>query len=115
VKCPKRHIIWVGSNYFKGLWHLIRNWLSISISSVDSFRAKYHFVQFEKLGGFSRSTHHFLKLIDFSFVRTIWKEMNNRIFNNKVFDLNQMLDKIKLSFMWLKANMISFALQHKKR
>jgi len=86
----------------------LRKWLSFS--SVDTYRVQNHYVQFGQLCGFPRHSHLFLKLIWFACVWTIWKENNNRTFNNKVMDLHQMIDKVKLmSFMWLKANMKSFA------
>jgi len=100
-------------SYFGQLWLLLRNWLSFS--SVDTFRVQHHFVQFGQLCGFPHSTLSFLKLIWFSCVWTIWKERNNMIFNNKAFDLHQLLDKVRLlSFMSLKAKIINFAFDYYK-
>ncbi|XP_024628821.1 uncharacterized protein [Medicago truncatula] len=67
--------LFITCSHFSQLWVLVRSWLGFS--SVDTFRAFDHVVQFGQLGGFPRSSHHFLKLIWFSCVWTIWKERNN--------------------------------------
>jgi len=43
-------------------------------------------------------------------VWVIWKERNNRIFNQKIDTLDHSVDKVKvMSFSWLQANMPTFA------
>lgn len=67
--------------YFTSMCHLIRDWLGFS--SVELASLAYHFLQFSVIGGFQRSIRPFMHLIWLPCVWTIWKEMNNRIFNNK--------------------------------
>jgi hypothetical protein len=72
-----------------------------------------HFHQFSHFSGLPQSTYHFLKLIWLACVWIIWKEMNNRVFNNKALAPAQLTDKvIMISFQWLKANLINFVFSY---
>ena len=45
-------------------------------------------------------------------VWVIWKERNNKIFNQKIDTLDYLVDNVKFMFYsWLKANMSTFVLQ----
>jgi len=62
----------------------------------------HHLGQLESV---PRFTHTFLKVIWHGTAWVIWKERNNRIFNNKIQDVVHLLETVKfLSFSWLKAN-----------
>jgi len=68
---------------------------------------------FWKLGGFTAIYIPFLKVIWHACVWVIWKERNNRIFNNKAEDLCKLLDNVKLmSFLWLRANKLTSAFSY---
>ena len=67
-----------------------------------------HFNQFSLIIGASKVRRSVLQVIWFATVWEIWKERNNRIFNNKQSSVMQVVDKIKsLSFMSLKAKFAS--------
>jgi hypothetical protein len=79
------HLV-LGCNLFGGLWYLIRWWLGISM--VDSRVLRDHFLQFGQFPSLSRSSHSFLRLHWLASVWTIWKERNNRVFENTTSDLH---------------------------
>jgi hypothetical protein len=52
--------------------------------------------------------HLISQVIWFATVREIWKERNNRLFNDKECSVIQVVDKIKaLAFRWLKAKFVT--------
>ncbi|RHN55201.1 putative reverse transcriptase zinc-binding domain-containing protein [Medicago truncatula] len=52
----------------------------------------------------------YLRIIWFATVWVIWKEMNNRVFQNTVSTPFILIDKIKLHpFLWLKSKQVAFA------
>jgi hypothetical protein len=78
---------------FGSLWHQVWNWLGIS--SVQPGDLKLHFHQFTNLPGLPRATSVFFKIIWFTSVWVIWKERNNRIFQNTVTNPSILIDKVK--------------------
>jgi len=69
-------------NVFGSLWSLVRNWLGIS--SVPSGELRPHFIQFTKMAGMPRVSYLYFRTIWFATIWVIWKERNNRIFQNTV-------------------------------
>lgn len=94
--------------FFRYLVTLVCNW--VGISSVDPYSILDHFSQSGFLTCVSKSQLSILYLIWFSCVCCyIWKERNNRIFNNKEELIQHLLDKIKhFSYQWLKAKKINY-------
>jgi len=94
-------------NVFGSLWSLVRNWLGIS--SVFSGDLRLHFIQFTKMAGMPRVSYLYFRIIWFATIWVIWKERNNRIFQNTVAAPLVLIDKIKLhSFLWLKSKQVDF-------
>jgi len=59
--------------------------------------------------GMPRASHLYFKIIWFATIWVIWKERNNRIFQNTVTVPLVLIDKIKLhSFLWLKSKQVDF-------
>lgn len=54
-----------------------------------------HLLQFGGLGGFSKSFRLPFNIIWISVLYTIWKDMNERIFNQKIDILTSLLEKVK--------------------
>jgi hypothetical protein len=95
-------------NIFGSLWSLVTNWLGISY--VSSAELRSHFIQFTKMAGMPRVSHLYFRIIWFATIWVIWKERNNRIFQNTVTAPLVLIDKIKLhSFLWLKSKQVDFA------
>ena len=62
------------------------------------------------MAGLPRSTYLHLRVIWFASVWVIWKERNNRVFNNVVSTPAVLLEKVKLnSFLWLKSKQTPFS------
>jgi len=62
------------------------------------------------MAGLPRATRSFLKIIWFASVWAIWKERNNRVFQNTVSDSSILVEKVKLnSFLWLKSKQTTFS------
>jgi len=98
-------------NVFGSLWSLVRNWLGISSASFDDLRL--HFIQFTKMAGMQRVSHLYFRTIWFATIWVIWKERNNRIFQNTVTTPFVLMDKIKLhSFLWLKSKQVDFVYRY---
>jgi hypothetical protein len=90
------------------VWH----WLGIS--SVQSGELQHHFYPFTNMTGLPRATHLFLRIIWFASVWVLWKEMNNRVFQNAVSNPSILIDKVKLnSFLWLKAKQVTFSYSYR--
>ena len=95
-------------NIFNSLWAQVLHWLGIS--SVLSGNIRQHFMQFSNMPGLPRATHSFLKTIWFASVWDIWKERNNRVFQNMACDSSIIVEKVKLnSFLWLKSSQVLFS------
>ena len=67
-----------------------------------------HFNQFSFSGGIFKVRRSILQAIWFATVWEIWKERNNRLFNDKVCSIIQVVEKIKiLAYSWLKVKFVS--------
>jgi len=95
-------------NFLGDLWSNVFNWLGIS--SVPVGELQRHFTRFTKMAGMPFFSHLFFKIIWFTTVWVIWKERNNRIFQNMISTLFTLIEKVKLnSFLWLKSKQVAFA------
>jgi len=93
------------------MWTHVLLWLSLSYVAPEGGRD--HYLQFGHMVGLPHFSHSFLQLIWLACVWTIWKERNNRIFNQKATTTSVMSDKVKLlSFQWLKARLHMFAFSY---
>jgi len=96
---------------FGSIWYLVRKWLGIS--GVDHADITNHFIQFSNIVGRSKARRSIMQLISFSCTWEIWKERNNKIFNNNECSTIQLLEKIKArSFWWMKANHTTISFSH---
>jgi len=76
-------------------------WLWLGISSVSHGDIRQHFIQFITMPSLHRSTHMFLRIIWFTSVWVLWKERNDRVFNNTTSTPFTLIEKVKLSsFLW---------------
>jgi hypothetical protein len=90
-------------NVFSSLWQHSRLW--IGISGVDPHNCRDHFYQFIHYTGYSKARRSFLQLIWLLCVWLVWKERNNRLFNDSDTSIDQLLEKAKYhSLWWLKAH-----------
>ncbi|RHN42359.1 hypothetical protein MtrunA17_Chr8g0376041 [Medicago truncatula] len=64
---------------FGNVWSAVLKWLGLSF--VAPVGCRDHYIQFRHLAGLLHSSHSFLQIIRLAYVWTIWKERNNRIFN----------------------------------
>jgi hypothetical protein len=86
----------------------VLHWLGIS--SVLGGELRQHFFQFIHMAGLPRVTHAYLRVIWFASVWVIWKERNNRVFNNAASASSTLLEKVKLnSFLWMKSKQAAFS------
>jgi hypothetical protein len=91
---------------FGSVWNFISQWLGVV--TVMPSDVKGHFDQFRHLGGASKSRQSLLQVIWCATMWEIWKERNNRIFNEKNSSIMQVVDRIKLlTFKWLKVKFAS--------
>ena len=99
--------LFVVCDIYGTIWNLLWQWLGISHVAADEIRE--HFIQFTDMAGMPRSSYPFFKVIWLGCVWVIWKERNDRIFNNVASDPVTLIDKGKLnSFLWLKFNNATF-------
>jgi hypothetical protein len=99
--------LFLGCDTYGSLWSYVLHWLGIS--SVLHGDLRHHFVQFTHQAGLPRSSYLYLRLIWFASVWVIWKERNNRVFNNVALGVEVLLEKVKLnSFLWLKSKQVVF-------
>jgi len=86
----------------------VLHWLGIS--SVLPGELRHHFLHFIHMAGMPRFTYRFLRIIWFASAWVIWKERNNRVFNNAASNPVVLLEKVKLnSFLWLKSKQVVFS------
>jgi len=98
-------------NLFGSVWNHILRWLGLS--AVWPYDVANHYYQFGFICGVAKSRRSILQVIWFATVWKIWKERNNRIFNDKICSIPQVVDKIKfLTFMWLKGKYVSLPLNY---
>ena len=84
----------------------IYRWLGVSAVAPSQVLA--HFTQFSVSGGIGNKRRSITQVIWFATVWEIWKERNNRLFNDKQSTVTQVVDKIKsLTFRWLKAKYVT--------
>ena len=84
------------------LWAMVWNWLGISFANAGELRQ--HFLQFTKMAGMPFSTHYFFRTIWFATIWVLWKERNNRIFQNMVSSPSTLIEIVKrCSFLWLRS------------
>jgi len=99
--------LFINCTFFRSLWQHVRFWLCFS--SVDHNVPSTHFSQFPNYLGGRRSCRSFLQLMWLLCVWLIWKERNNRIFNNVHSFIMEFSEKVKFhAYWWLKANNASF-------
>ena len=93
-------------NTFGSVWHFIYRWLGIS--TVVPAQVSAHFNQFSVSGGIAKKRCSISQVIWFATIWEIWKERNNRLFNNKECSVFQVGDKIKSpAVRWLKARFVT--------
>ncbi|KEH41179.1 hypothetical protein MTR_1g046260 [Medicago truncatula] len=96
---------------FGSVWHYVYRWVGISF--IAPATVGDHFQHFGQLAGLSRSANSFLTVIWHACVWVIWKERNNKIFQQKSLTSDRLSERVKImSFNWLKANMPSFAFSY---
>jgi len=79
----------------------------------SAFDVISHFIQFSFLCGAAKSKRSILQVIWYATMWEIWKERNNRVFNNKKCSIQLVVDKIKsLNFMWLKGKYTNLPLNY---
>jgi len=89
------------------LWSYVSTWLSLYL--VTPYELRDHHIQFCYMAGLLRCTHSYLKGIWYACVWVIWKDRNDRIFQNQITHPSVLIEKINLhSFIWMKAKQISF-------
>ena len=89
------------------LWALVSNWLSISF--VHPSELRHHFIQFTKMAGMPTYSQLYFRIIWFATDWVIWKDRNNRIFQNMVSNPLNLFEKVKLnSFLWLRSKQVDF-------
>jgi len=99
--------LFLGCDIFTSVWSLVLQWMHISFVAPTTIRD--HLFQFAHLARFPRSSHLFFQIIWLACVWVNWKEMNNRVFNQKALDSHAISNKVKLlSFTWVKTNMPAF-------
>jgi len=80
---------------FSSLWHYVWRWLHITWVSPGNIRQ--YFLHFTSMAGLPRFTHTFMKVIWFASVLVIWKERNNRVFQNAVTIPSVLVEQVKLN------------------
>jgi len=91
----------------KSFFGHVRLWLGFT--GVDHNILSSHFIHFTNYLGGRRNCRSFLQLLWLLCVWLIWKERNNRIFNNVHSTIIEFTEKVKFhAYWWLKANNASF-------
>jgi len=99
--------LFIDCNFFGSLWHHVRLWLGFTV--VDHNVLSSHFIHFTNYLCGRRSYRSFLQLLWLMCVWLIWKEHNNRIFNNVHSTIIELTEKVNFhAYWWLKANNTSF-------
>ena len=83
------------------LWHFQLSLVSclplVTYFFDFSWWLRQHFIQFTSMAGLPRFTHTFLKIIWFASIWVLWKEMNNRVFQNMVSHPSVIIEQVKLN------------------
>jgi hypothetical protein len=99
--------LFITCGFFGSLWQHVRSW--IGITGADHNVIRVHFTQFSNYLDARRRCRSFLQLLWLLCVWLIWKERNNRVFNNVFSSIIELTEKVKFhSYWWLKANNASF-------
>jgi len=69
-------------NHFGSVWYLIYRWTGVF--TVSPLQVANHFHHFSFLAGVSKVGRSILQVIWFAMMWKIWKERNNKLFNDKV-------------------------------
>jgi len=97
--------VFLSCQFFGQLWQLVRNWLGVY--STDPSNIVDHFYQFGTSFGYGKCS--LMHLIWFACSWVLWKERNDKLFQNKVNSPTQILENVKLlSFWWFKAKYVNF-------
>jgi len=100
--------LFLGCAVYGSLWSLVLHWLGIS--SVLHGELRHYLEQFTHMAGLPRFTYFYLRIIWFASVWVLWKERNNRAFNNEALGSEVLLEKVKLlSFLWVKSKQTTFS------
>ena len=92
---------------FRSLCQQVQLWLGIS--GVDHQSLGAHFFQFTNYLGGLRTRRSFLQLICLLYVWLIWKERDNKIFNNTYTSITELVEKVQFHSYWcLSANNVTF-------
>ena len=83
----------LGCAFFSRVWTQVLLWLGLSY--VAPVGCRDHYIQFGHMAGLPHLSHSFLQLIWLACVWTIWKERNNRIFNQMATSITMISDKVK--------------------
>lgn len=85
---------------FAGLWSFILKWIGIQAAMQSG--CWQHFIQFEELLSRDRTSVSKLVVIWITYVWTIWKGRNNKIFQNKEIRLGEMAEEVNiLPWKWM--------------
>ena len=100
--------LFLSCDIFNSLWPHVWRWLHIS--SVSPGDIRQHFIQFTYMAGLPRFTNSFMKIIWFASVWVLWKERNNRVFQNTGSNPSVLVEQVKLySFLWVKSKQVTFS------
>lgn len=103
--------LFIGCAFFGRVWTLVLQWLGLSF--VAPVGCRDHYLQFGHMAGLPLYSHSFSQIVWLACVWTIWKERNNRIFNQNPISVITIADQVKLlSFKWLKAKLHLFAFSY---
>jgi len=103
--------LFLACEVFGIVWNQLWHWLDISYVAAGDVGD--HFTQFTHLAGKPRSSHPLSKLIWLACVWVIWKERNDRLFNNVASDPATLVEKVKLNlFLWLKSKNALFVFSY---
>jgi hypothetical protein len=89
------------------IWLLISKWLGFE--SAFNATPSTHAYQFCGLGDFSKNSRTVFAILWISVLFVVWKDRNNRIFQNRSDQIETLAEKVKLqTFWWLKSHYTLF-------
>jgi len=99
--------LFISCRSFGFLWPLVQSWIGFSAADPQSLLD--HFIQFVYATGGLKARRSFLQLNWLICVWVLWKERNNKIFNNSESFIPQLREKVKhYSYWWMKAKNVNF-------